>query len=87
VDSQTERKDMSVDKSAMRYLFSLPESVPSGWVLVHNNVYPVARKVGERGSRSWLYPPDLEKLEVCDCGWAPELGEHYRVRAVRAQLT
>jgi len=65
----------------MRYLFSLPDAVPWGWVLVHNNVYPVARKLGERGSRCWLYPPDPALLEVCDCGWAPELGQHYRVRA------
>ncbi len=72
-----------MDKSAMEYLDKLPTAVPAGRVLVHNNVRPVERRQGTRGSRYWLYPPDPVKLEVCDCGWAPELGEHFRVIAAR----
>lgn len=60
------------------YLFALPSAAP-GRVLVHNGVYPVARRPGVRGSRCWTQAPD-DRLETCPCGWAPELGEHYRVR-------
>jgi len=64
----------------VEYLFfKLPDAVPIGRVLVHNQVYPVARRPGMRGSRAWLSPPDPAKLEPCRCGWAPELGEHYRL--------
>jgi hypothetical protein len=62
----------------IEYLRSLPKTVPAGKVLVHNQVYPVARRQGTRGSRYWLRPPS-DRFEVCDCGWAPELGEHYRL--------
>ena len=59
------------------YPQSLPAAVPDGRVLVHNGVCP-SRRQGQRGSRYWLQPP-ADTLEVCDCGWAPELGDHYRV--------
>jgi len=65
----------------MQYLRRLPESVPAGKVLVHNSVRTTGRlSFGLRGSRSWLQPPDPERLELCDCTWASELGPHYRVR-------
>jgi hypothetical protein len=57
-----------------------PEAIPAGQVLVHNQVYPAAQRPGQRGSRCWLQPPS-DRLEVCDCGWAPKLGQHYRVRS------
>jgi hypothetical protein len=55
---------------------SIPTTVPSRQVLVHNHVRP-ARRQGTRGFRFWLQAPD-DRLERCDCGWAPELPEHYR---------
>lgn len=64
----------------IEYLYKLPDGVPAGKVLVHNQVYPVARRLGTRGSRCWLSAPDPARLEVCECGWAPELGSHYRRR-------
>jgi hypothetical protein len=62
----------------MDYLTKLPTTVPAGRYLVHNQVYPVARHHGMRGSRCWLQA-DLVDREPCPCGWAPELGLHYRV--------
>jgi hypothetical protein len=64
------------------YLTRLPQPgwrPPEGKVLVHNQVYPVARRSGCRGSRWWVQDPG-ERMERCPCGWAPELGEHYRIR-------
>jgi hypothetical protein len=60
----------------MEYLTRLPAAVPPGRVLVHNTVRP-ARRLGTRGFRAWLEPPN-ESLTVCDCCWAPELGVHFR---------
>ncbi len=58
------------------YLSSIPESVPSGKIVVHNNVRPTSR-LGTRGFRVWLDEPS-PRYEVCSCEWAPELGGHYR---------
>ena len=66
------------------YLTALPVQVSAGRVLVHNQVYPVARRPGARGSRCWLAEPS-PRLEACQCGWAPELGTHYRVREARRE--
>jgi hypothetical protein len=62
------------------YLSRLPEpgAVPAGLVLVHNRVRQV-RRLGSRGFRAWLQAPN-DRLEVCRCDWAPELGRHYWVR-------
>lgn len=62
------------------YLSRVPESAPSGKIVVHNNVRPTER-LGARGFRAWLANPSPQ-YEVCPCKWAPELGDHYRVRAV-----
>jgi hypothetical protein len=68
-------------------IFKLPDTVPADKVLLHTQVYvhnwvqPIPRRIGRAGFRAWLCPPDPEYLEVCDCGWAPELGKHYRVRS------
>jgi hypothetical protein len=65
------------------YLHKQPEpgSIPPGRVLVHNPVYPVTcKKPGTRGSRLWTQEL-TGSLEVCGCGWRPELGTHYRHRA------
>jgi hypothetical protein len=61
----------------MEYVFNLPEAVPAGKVLVHNHVRPTSR-LGFAGFRAWLDDPG-ENYEVCDCGWAPKLSDHYRV--------
>jgi hypothetical protein len=68
----------SMSERGMEYPSSVPTVVPTGRVLVHNSVYPVVRRNGQRGSRFWLQPP-ADNLEVCDCGWAPGLDNHYRV--------
>ena len=60
------------------YLQKLPDSIPANKVLVHNSVRPT-RRLGARGFRAWLSPKDREGLKLCDCGWAPELGQHFRV--------
>lgn len=56
----------------------LPRTIPAGRVLVHNNVRPT-RKLGSRGFRAWLALPDTSRLTRCECEWAPELGQHFRV--------
>jgi len=61
------------------YLFTVPDKVRPGLVLVHNQVRPVAKRAGTRGSRFWLQAPD-DRLERCTCGWATPLAEHYRVK-------
>jgi hypothetical protein len=55
------------------------DEIPKGKVVCHNPVYPVSRIVGLRGSRAFFI--DAQKLSSsvpCDCGWAPEIGTHYR---------
>jgi hypothetical protein len=61
----------------MEYVFNLPKAVPVGKVLVHNHVRPTLR-LGFAGFRAWLDNPG-ENYEICNCGWAPKLSEHYRV--------
>jgi len=68
-----------------QYLLRLPTVAPgTKWlgehrVLVHNHIRPT-RQLGMRGFRAWLTTPDAEHLTRCDCAWAPELGDHYRIR-------
>ena len=59
----------------LAYLSELPDVVPDGMILVHNHVKPT-RRLGSRGFRAWLSAPDPQ-LEICGCGWAPELGRHF----------
>jgi hypothetical protein len=66
------------------YLGKLPDVILPGKVLVHNQVRPT-RRLGSRGFRAWLSKPDPTKLEVCDCGLAPELDEHFRVKRPRGE--
>ena len=69
-------------KAGMIYLRRIPAAheVPAGLVVVHNHVRPAPR-LGLRGFRAWLSDPS-GKLEPCTCGWAPELGTHYRLPLV-----
>ena len=65
----------------IEYLDTLPASIPHGKLLVHNNVRPT-RHLGLRGFRAGLVAADDDRQArcvVCDCGWAPELGKHYRI--------
>jgi hypothetical protein len=61
------------------YLSALPDAVPAGRALVHNRVHPT-RQLGMRGFRAWLSDLDPSAIEPCNCDWAPELGQHFRVR-------
>jgi hypothetical protein len=70
--------------SEIWYLSQLPTAIPRGKVLVHNQGQPT-RRLGSRGFRAWLSGPDRKTLEVCDCGWAPELGRHFRVARIWAE--
>jgi len=56
----------------------MPTAIPAGQILVHNNVVPT-RRINTRGFRAWFAAPDPNKLVICDCDWAPELGKHYRI--------
>jgi hypothetical protein len=58
-----------------RFLSRLPERVPEGQALVHNQVWPRSQ-LNVNGFRAWLQPR-ADHLTVCRCGWAAELGEHY----------
>jgi hypothetical protein len=50
------------------YPTKVPEELPSGRFLVHNEVRPDPRmRQGWRGSRYWLQALD-DTLEPCDCG-------------------
>ena len=64
--------------SALEYLSTIPDRVPEGRIVVHNNIRPT-RRLGSRGFRAWLADPS-PTVEVCPCEWAAELGEHYRIK-------
>jgi hypothetical protein len=52
---------------------------PDGLILVHNGIQHTTRtRQGTSGFRAWLARP-LKEYVVCDCGWRPEFGKHYRV--------
>jgi hypothetical protein len=68
----------------VEHLTKLPESL-DGSVLVHSTVTPT-RRLGMRGFRAWLQAPDFG-IESCPCGWARELGPHFRVRLAVPQET
>jgi hypothetical protein len=71
---------MSDSDLVLQYLSRLPkpDEVPPGLVVVHNKVRPT-RHLGARGFRAWLQPRG-SLVERCSCNWAPELGDHYRVK-------
>jgi hypothetical protein len=51
-----------------------------GQVIVHNHVLP-AEETGLRGFTVWRQDPSPHIVK-CDCGWAPQLGIHYRVKGI-----
>ena len=60
------------------YLDQLPKRVPEDQVLVHNRVWPRIA-LNANGFRAWLQSP-ADYLEVCNCGWTSQLGEHYKIK-------
>lgn len=82
--ARTRAKKIGAKIGAPDYLYVLPEAVPSDRVIVHNNVVigiTPTRKLGTQGFRAWLVPIELRPLlEVCECGWAPQLGDHFRIK-------
>ncbi|MGH3825768.1 MAG: hypothetical protein ACRDQX_01130 [Pseudonocardiaceae bacterium] len=66
------------EQAEMVYLETLHDPVPDWRVLVHNDA-PPGRRLGHRGFRAW-HQERAAGLSVCGCGWAPELGLHFRAR-------
>jgi hypothetical protein len=66
--------------TGVNYLTGIPKplDVPPGRIVVHNHDKPASR-LGTRGFRAWTDEPS-DRYGVCGCGWAPELGPHYRAR-------
>jgi hypothetical protein len=52
------------------------DSIPHGVVVVHNNARP-RRRLGYDGFWAWVQVPN-DRLLMCGCSWAPEVGVHYR---------
>jgi hypothetical protein len=67
----------------IRYVTAVPRKpLPPGHVVVHNHA-PAAPKIGQDGFRAWIAAPADDggyNVVRCDCGWAPDLPEHFRVR-------
>lgn len=65
-------------RTQLAYVTRLPTAMPADQILVHNSVRPT-RQIGRRGFRAWLSPRDhAERYAPCACGWARELGGHFR---------
>ena len=64
----------------IEYLTELPDTIPEDRILVHNHVRSQPR-LGQNGFRAWLHgpEPELDRHDICACGWAPQFPEHYRV--------
>ena len=62
----------------------LPEVISAGHVLVHNSVRPYPGHGHPDGFHVWPSPPDTPDLVVCDCGFAPKLGPHYRLERAKS---
>jgi len=66
----------------MEFLGRLPKAVPAGKALVHDRIVRPTRRLCANGFRAFLVDENDHRWRhrrVCDCGWAPELGTHYRV--------
>jgi hypothetical protein len=67
-----------------RYVAKLPSVIPADMVLVHNHVRPEGFPdipLDFNGFRAWLQSGSIDDppLVACTCGWAPKLGQHFRV--------
>ena len=56
------------------------KAAPVDKILAHNSVRPASAltKQGAKGFRFFAVEPSGLWV-VCDCGWRPDLGAHYRV--------
>jgi hypothetical protein len=62
------------------YRLATEQPPPPGQILVHSEIGIVAGSYkGARGFRAWWTTP-CRKFVLCDCGWRPDLGTHYRVQ-------
>jgi hypothetical protein len=78
------RQSTTTDDDKMRYGVARPGSRnrQGGRVLVHNHVRHTASMAhGRNGFRCWTKIKRAD-LELCKCGWRPDLGTHYRVKGV-----
>lgn len=63
---------------SMRYVLTVPKTIPAGRVLVHNHIqHAVDTPCGWNGFRAWTQKRS-RRLERCKCGWSGL--PHYRVR-------
>jgi len=76
--------DAQHGSSAIQYLHSIlkPSESASGLILIHDPISPT-RRTSNRGFRIWATDQANTSVERCPCGWAPELGQHYRERVTR----
>src|SRR5262245_41128542 len=74
------------EQGGCQYIVRLPFKVPKGRKLVHNRVRPHGFAedfpLGLDGFRAWLQRGNDPELEICECGWAPGMGTHYRVAGI-----
>jgi hypothetical protein len=61
------------------YQLATKQPPPPGYILVHNRLSAPQKRQGTRGLRAWWTKPAAEFV-LCDCGWRPDLGPHYRVQ-------
>jgi len=54
------------NQNQMNYITEIPETLPSGEILVHNHVRAVA-PLGRNGFRAWTEPLDPARHFGCDC--------------------
>jgi hypothetical protein len=61
------------------YRLATERPPPPGQILVHNQGKSTRRTFqSAHGFRAWWAEPGAEFI-LCDCGWRPDLGVHYRV--------
>src|SRR5262249_2876847 len=60
---------------------------PRSWVVVHNIVgRTVDMRFAVNGFRYWRSPYSKRHHAMCQCGWRPDLGKHYRMRGPRGGM-
>ena len=84
-------------RAIARYLRRIPAKLPAGEIVVHNHVKPCldpdrraegveamadVTLLGLNGFRAWTWPEGDDRATPCDCGWAPHLAVHYRVKGM-----
>jgi hypothetical protein len=59
---------------------------PPGRILAHGHVRPVSPKAKQNVNGFRFFAVDLTSLwTICDCGWRPDLGMHYRPAPLRPE--